>query len=55
MLPVAGTYTIFFDPRTNSVGSHTVPLYTVPADATNHDPRRRGRGDPRPTPSPART
>ncbi len=34
VLPVAGTYTIFFDPRTNSVGSHTVRLYTVPADAT---------------------
>ena len=44
VLPVAGTYTIFFDPRTNSVGSHTVRLYTRARRRDRHDGRRRGRG-----------
>jgi hypothetical protein len=33
-LPVSGTYTIFLDPQSNSVGSATVTLYDVPPDVS---------------------
>jgi subtilisin family serine protease len=33
-LPVTGTYTILVDPQSNAVGSATVTLYDVPADAS---------------------
>jgi YD repeat-containing protein len=35
VLPVAGTYTILFDPSDTSTGNITLTLYDVPADAAN--------------------
>ena len=48
-LPTTGTYTILVDPQLAAIGSATLQLYDVPADATPRSPpgERRSRSRPR--------